>query len=487
MSGLGDFQLGTTTTVLGGSNAAGGETDTLSGSPSGSTPSTSTTAGAQPTTATATTEPSDSTSEGISGNVTALTGNSPTATTFTTTTGGAVLTVTISPTEGIGFETKVTAFGVVQSLLGSGTTSDPFTEATAKKELEVGDFTLGEQTLGEEEFLTTTLSTETIGDSLAEGFGGDVTTMESETFEADSFSEGINGDITTLSMADILADSLSQANADAGINTLTLTPLQAIRYLPDWAVYPGPKVIQTVNEEVRTFREMTLTWVMKREDLVDILRPEIDDAGKLEVVDRIDGGFDVVTRGENNDIRLAAPTDHADVRPIEDYFVQEFEETPLGTDAERWEIELTVSPEIEKAYDNQYGTLSSAPSKSRSSGQWLFEFAFGDVATRRVTSDVTKAPDGSVDSVELSLVLEPEEVRVIEESVSKLAATNFVDVPDGSGYIDDESDNDRNTVTVTPPSAATDTVEAADYIVTEWETTWTRNRSHTVELVLKQP
>lgn len=395
-------------------------------------------------------------------------------------------------------------------------TVDPFTETTTDVVIDEGGRRLGEQKLGEftsgrtnrpliqrlslqgripDPFTEivgnvpafTPLTTNPINEELAESFGGEITGATTSTFEGAGTAEAIAGQIQEIVANVRLADVIAETTGEGIVTLATVEAAQGIRFLSDWAVYPGPKIIETVNEEVRTFRELTLTWILSREDLVDVLRPEIDDAGSLELVDRIDGGFDVVTRGENNDIRLEAPTDHSEVRPIKDWFVQEFEEEPLGTDAERWKAEVVVSPDKEKAYDNEYGTLSSAPSKTRSSGQWLFEFAFGDVATRRVTSDVTKAPDGSVDTAELDLVLEPEEVRVIEESLSKLAATSFVGVPDGSGYIEDNSDGQRNTVTLTVPNAATDTVESGDYVVTEWETTWTRNRAHKVSLVLKQP
>jgi len=268
-------------------------------------------------------------------------------------------------------------------------------------------------------------------------------------------------------------------------STAVFRPFEARRILSDWAIGDGPKVIQSSSEEVRTFRELTLTLIVTKEDLKDKIRPEIDDAGKIDIVDNINGGFSVVSRG-NGDIRLVAPTEHNDVRPIENYYIQEYEEGLLDKEGDKWEIELTVTPEKEKAYNNEYGTLDSEPSNAQTGSEWLFEFSHGDIATRRVTTDVTKTTEGSVEGADVNMILEPEQVRVLEESASKLGANTVVEVPDGADYAIDESTGTKNTVQITPPSAATETLKSGQYIITEWETTWLKSRAHSVNMTIKK-
>jgi len=145
-----------------------------------------------------------------------------------------------------------------------------------------------------------------------------------------------------------------------------------------------------------------------------------------------------------------------------------------------------VVPDEEKTFDNKYGTLDSAVDRTRTGTEFLFEFSFGDITTTRVTSDVEKTRSGAIDTAELTLILTRDQTRIVEESASKLFAVKEIDVQDGDGTIRDNNAENRNTVNITVPDTASNTLESGEYIVTEWETVWKRGLSQEVTLTLKR-
>jgi len=425
-----------------------------------------------------------------------------------------------------------------QSVNTNPTIGDPLTRTGIVGE--IGGGLVGSQTLGDEQqtaqiqsptlsSLTVDPLTETaaivptltgmavsrlLSDSLSEAFSGGWTpslgsggklgagqfgeiqtvtqTMDTNTFLADSLSEGIAGETVTLSVDVFGADVFTEATAEVVGQTLTITPLEAIRFLPDWAIFPGPRIVEDTQEEVRTHDSLTITWRVTEELLVDVLRPQLSQSGKVDVVERIDGGFDAVPRAsEANEIQLQPATGREDIRPIRTYYVDDYEETPRGTGAGEWEVEVELIPEKEKAHDNEHGTFGSEPTLSADQtehlGQfqlgaedigaddsdfWYFQFDFGDVLSRRVSADVERSPNDTIPGATLNIVVLKDEARVIEENAGKLGAKYLREVPDGEDLLEDTSNGNRNTVTISPPDVGTNTLEPGDYLIDSFETTW---------------
>lgn len=234
--------------------------------------------------------------------------------------------------------------------------------------------------------------------------------------------------------------------------------------------------VSSLVEEIRTWDTMTLSFRVSKKTLTDSLRPVLQGAGKVDVVDTIQGGFDAVDRANGgNTVDVVAPTDRQDVRSVDKWKVEEYSEEVVDTGGEEWEVEVEMVPEKEKRYDNEYGTLSNPDSLSRPSNSWWkFEFENGDVVTRRVVTDVERTPDKTFKHAELSIVATPDEVRRMEENAGLLGAVNERDVPDGSDVIVDSTGSDRNVVTITPPAEGEDTIEPGEYIVQDFETVWNR-------------
>lgn len=246
--------------------------------------------------------------------------------------------------------------------------------------------------------------------------------------------------------------------------------IEADQFVTIWSV-DGTKV-ESLTGEVRSLEEMQLTWTVDNNDLQNVLRPALDGTGKSEVLVRSDGGFTVEDRSRGrNKVILTTNRDDPDVRPIEEWYTMGYDEEQIDQEGNTWEVEVTLAPEKEKAFDNEYNTISGS-SKSQSGKEWLFSFQIGDVLTRNVQADFTRSPEGEVDTVELTTIVTSEEVRIVEESLSKLNSVNYRKVPDGPDVVEDVHPQDSNTVTVTPPSDAEVSVDPGDYVVDSWETEW---------------
>lgn len=478
---LGEFELGNTVIS---NSATDGRTTRITSNASPAKTSTSTTAGGLPITATGeTTLSSGDTGATASAIVARAIGVSSNSNTFTAVSAGLTQLLTSNGVTAQGVNTLVTAFGRIQKASGAGVISDPFTKTTAKRELELGKFTLGKQTLGKEEFLTTSTSLSTFGDGFSKSFDGDVTGVETETSKAESFSESFGGVAQPLSASRLLADSTSEALAEADDTLLTTGTLGAIRFLPDWTL--NQKILGDTLDEVRNWNLIEITLRMRKEDVVEEVRPLTPGVGAVDIISTSDGGYEVVKRGGSNEVTLEAATERDDVRPVETWYLQNISEEVIGSEGQQYEVTIEALPVREKAFDNSLGNLTSPfPDETRTQGFWKYSFEKGSIVTRRVTTDIEREPTNELKSVTVSFLAEPEEVRVMEENLSKLNAVAERDVPDGTNIVEDSTSDKRHIVDVTPPQDARDTVEAGEYYVTEWETEYQQSRAYIVQMNL---
>jgi len=397
---------------------------------------------------------------------------------FTTVIGGALVTLFAPTTKSEGTFTSVTSYGGYR----------------------IGNEDLGTWTLGEDRSKVT-LGTETFGSGVSEGIGGEVTTLESSTFLADSFSESIGGVAQSLSGSTFTGVVDTSATAEAILALITTESEQAIRFLPNWAI--GQRVIGDLVDEIRTYDSMELTVRVDKGTLEDVIRPLAVGAGKVQVVPDTGGGFTIVGRGSGDFLALNPPTDRKDVRPVDTWKVQNIEEEVVGKSGQEFEVTLEVVPEKEKAFDNEYGTLGSPLTKdyegqqflgdfalgaddvgADDAGDWYFEFEQGDIITKRVTMDVQREPSNALSGIELTFLAEPEEVRVMEESISKLEALDKQNVPDGENLVKDNSSDQRNIVSITPPLDARGTLAVGDYYVEAWETEYLQAGAYQITMTI---
>lgn len=444
----------------GGTESTGGTITALTASPLGATPTTAATADGDIQTL-------------VTGTVLAASGETAAA-------AGETLTLTLAPKNSTA-TTSVTTDPVIPSGAGElgtfelgdgslGTDIRPLLQSIDATPITA---TVDSDVLATVPALTTVSFSPLLAPSVSEVIDGSITSFQTTTTPATVTAEAIAGTIQTLNVSTRQAAVDAVTTAAAVITQATGTPLAAQRFLSDWAISPGPTVIEDTQEEVRTQDSLTITWRVTEETLVTSLRPQLQQSGKVDVVDRIDGGFDSVARaGTANQVELIPRTGRDDIRPVNTYFVDDYEETPRGTGAGEWEVEVTFVPIKEKAHDNEYGTFNSPPSEGDDPDLWLFEFDFGDVLSRRVTAEVERSPNNTITGATLNIVVLETEARVIEENAGKIGATFLREVPDGVDLLEDVSTGDRNTVTISPPDDGTNTLTPGDYVIEGFETTW---------------
>lgn len=245
--------------------------------------------------------------------------------------------------------------------------------------------------------------------------------------------------------------------------------------------------IENVLDEERSFDSFVFRFIAEKSEVKDSIRPITSEAGKVDIVPEIDGGFRSVDRSDgDNTAQLLSPLGRENVRTVPIWLIEDYEEEPLDTEAKRWEIELELVPEKEKRYDNEYGELTSPPSLSDDPAQWYLQFENGDVLTDKVTTDVSRQPNETFETIELTMFPTTTEVQVIEENLGLLNAQYVRDVPDGKNVKVDESENDRNTVNISAPDTAEDTLDDGEYVIDNWTTNFNQTiYTVTLELVQK--
>lgn len=248
-----------------------------------------------------------------------------------------------------------------------------------------------------------------------------------------------------------------------------------------WSI--GGTTVNEFVEETRTFDQLSLVWRASTSTVTNTLRPALQGTGKVQILPRsVDGGFDVADRSRGrSEVSLSTSRPDSDVRPIGTWYLLDYEETQKGAQSDSWEVEATFTPEKEKAFDNAFGTSPPSDSTPAPSNKFQFDFQAGSVVTGNVTADLSRTPQGEIEGVELTFFATSNQVRIVEESLSKLNAVNYKEIPDGPDSIVDENSDNANTITVTPSDTGDVSVPAGDYVVREWETVW-NNLTYTITL-----
>lgn len=317
----------------------------------------------------------------------------------------------------------------------------------------------------------TTLSTFQLG-----GIGGNSNdahvTAESFVQEGSVVSVGISSDNivdaeTSVVEGEVVSVGLSSENiVDAQ------TEILREKY-DEWRFGRLLEEVGNLIDEQREWDTLTITVRYRETDDLNFQEEFFSDSEKVSVQEVADGGFRAVDLSNgNNTFLLFAPEDRQDLRPINTWSMDSYDKDLVGRDGNVYDLEMELVPEKEKAWDNEYGTFESPLEQSADSNQWLFDFEFGSIATRRVSAETNESSDGSLNVNELELILTREQVRLVEENISHLNLVTEREVPDGSDVIDDASSDDRNTVFLSPPGDAGQPVPEGNYTFIDWETEW---------------
>lgn len=317
---------------------------------------------------------------------------------------------------------------------------------------------LGNQRLGDER-----LGTHRLGGVEVQGITSSSSASLLFSRTGTSYSKPVASEATRLTSLLVMAESyVSSIQTDADES------------VPNWRV--GARQVSTLVEEARTWQELNLSFRASEATTRDVLRPMDAESGKLSVVADADGGYTTIDRaGGSNTYTLRPPTARDPPRRGDDYLVKEYEEEMADQQGGIYRVTLRM------VADEERNTTSSL-SESASGSQWEFAFHTGTIATKRVHQEIQGAASKGKTGKQLTLTLTPEQVKVLEESASHLNAVRIREVPDGPNLAEDNTSNDRNTVTVTSPDP--DVFASGDYRVSEWETSWRNEDFYRVALRL---
>lgn len=249
----------------------------------------------------------------------------------------------------------------------------------------------------------------------------------------------------------------------------------AIDNVPFWRV--GGLQLRELLNETRTWETLTLEFRSNRDHVLSRLRPLDTDAGKLELLERSDGGFVAVDRVDgSNTFEVAPPTGRIPPRIAGDYLVDEYNEEIVDQQGNEYRVTVSLIPDEDRNTNSGYTETAGA-------GEWEFDFYTGTIATTRVHSELGTSGGSGTKSKRLTLILDADQVQVLEESASFLNAVRTREVPDGENVSEDNSPGDRNTVTVASPDE--DVLESGDYVVQEWKSEMQNDRFQRVSLTLE--
>lgn len=246
----------------------------------------------------------------------------------------------------------------------------------------------------------------------------------------------------------------------------------AIDKVPNWRV-GGLQLYEHVSD-TREWDALTLTFRAEKTHLLNRIRPLDRYSGKLDILEKADGGFLAVDRQDgNNTYRIVPPADQEPPRLELDYLVDEYNEELVDQQGNIYRASIKFVPETPRE-------TTSSLAETAATGEWEFQFETGTIATKRVHQEIKGQASEGVAGKQLRLVLEPDQVKVLEESASHLEGVRVREVPDGENVAEDNTATERNTVHIVSPNQ--DVLSTGDYRVTGWKTEFVNEDFYRVNL-----
>jgi len=242
-------------------------------------------------------------------------------------------------------------------------------------------------------------------------------------------------------------------------------------------------VLPVLVKETQTAQDLTLTWQTSRDRLNEFSKLQ-DTAEKLDTIAFGDGSFETVGRAGSDGVHtLTPPPERSPPREGRDYLVASYDERPLDRAVDEFEISVSF-----RALKNR-DPSGTRVDETRASDEWSLTCQSATIATTKVAPTIEQGTDTAADRVGLTLVLDPEQTRIFEESLSRVAASSVRKVPDGTNtWVDESADpTDANTVTITSPDNEDPPFDDGDWVVADWETTWLSAAAYRVDVVLGNP
>lgn len=254
----------------------------------------------------------------------------------------------------------------------------------------------------------------------------------------------------------------------------------AIGY-PYWAV-DGTPVDRHVDER-RDWQRLSLVWRVDNATKDATLSPLQNTANKYDIVPASDGSFSTLDRAATDGtVTLKPPVGREPPREERDYVVDQYSQRQVDRAGASHEVDVSFVALSNRDPDG------SASNETRESDEWSFAFRAATIATSRVEVDIGTGTDTGADTVDLQLILDATQTKVLEESATRLEAVSVREVSDGANSVDDDSASpaNANQVTVTTPDGESP-ISDGTYVVMDWQTEWLSDRAFRVTLTLGDP
>jgi len=293
-----------------------------------------------------------------------------------------------------------------------------------------------------------------------------------DVFDIEPFAGSIVADNIQIALTEpFTADVFSEIIDADNILDVSALVLEASRRFTTWAL--GQRQLGTVIEETREYETLELTIRYQKTARQQAVQEILDRSQKSEVLERSTGGFRTVDTGNNDvELNLRAPDSRLDLRPIQAWYVADYDRSLVDRNGEVYDLDLELYPRENKAYDNEFGTFESAPTEPVDESVWNFEFEFGNFNTRQVSVEYNETPSGTAETNEITMILTKKEARIVEENASQLNLVRVRSVPDGFDVVDDTSVDERHTVSISPPGNNDEPIEQDEYVIRSWNTEW---------------
>jgi len=185
---------------------------------------------------------------------------------------------------------------------------------------------------------------------------------------------------------------------------------------------------------------------------------EYDRAGNVQTERGFGGSFRTIDRAGRNSVEIVrVPDDQQPPYIDERGFVTSYQEQQVASD--RFRISITLQRRTNR--DSEYPTVSQT-------GDFEFNLSTGTVG---LDSEQVSRPDraGSTTGgqVDLSLAVSDEQAGTLLDNLGFVRGVVERSVGDGEDFLVDESDNSRQTVTLSTPTEAV--LSDGDYLVTGWQ------------------
>lgn len=232
----------------------------------------------------------------------------------------------------------------------------------------------------------------------------------------------------------------------------------------EWVIAPGESATVARATASRTHAAasgLSLTFACAP-PAREVLRVLADQTAKIRRTDRAAGSFvaaDASFSGAT--VELRPPLDRRPPFRRETVLVRGYDEARGSRARVRENVALDTDYQSSREPDG------NAPTETRSSDQWSLGFANGTLALD--AADVEQATAGELQR--LSTTVTATQLTALLDSPGYPAGATVRAVPGGDDYVVDESEGDRQTVTVTPPDdrQGDPGYPEGDFVILGWE------------------